>query len=330
MRVPQTIRDSVVYIYDTTGLLGTGFLVGVPLDEGSDRVFLYVITAKHLVDYSSSVIVSLNGRSGEAIKIATEKANWWFSANAAADVAIAFLPGNADAFSPTCVRFDQLGDDEWMAQRDVGPGDEVIFTGLLQGLPGKDRNRPIIRFGQIAMMNEELIPQETIGGDVQDIDAIMVEARSWGGHSGAPAYVVFSPTRYMGTLELVKQPVVKPRTAWALLGLVAGHWELPARIRLRNQPRGDNRDRERDALVNAGIALVVPAQHIVDLLMRDDVLEHRERMRRQESDLRPVAVQDSIQEPREQGLTQAEFRKALRRVSRKQSSRPARSKRRRR
>jgi hypothetical protein len=282
MRVPDTIRDCVVYIYDGEELLGTGFLIGMPVAEGSERVYLYVATALHLVDGRSATIVSLNGHSGDAIKIDTSGQPWWYSRSPTADVAISFLPGEPAAFTPTCVRFDQIGDDSYFQERDIGPGDEVVFVGLLTGLPGRARNRPVVRLGQIAMMNEELVPQEVAPGVTKDVDAILVEALSWGGHSGSPAFVVFPPTRHMGMIELPKLPVTSPRTQWALLGLVAGHWQLPSSIRLKNVTGHDKRDPEREALVNAGIALVTPAQHIVDLLVREDVLQHREALRRQE------------------------------------------------
>jgi hypothetical protein len=44
------------------------------------------------------------------------------------------------------------GDDAFLDDRRVGPGDEIVFVGLFQGAPGTDRNLPIARFGHIARM----------------------------------------------------------------------------------------------------------------------------------------------------------------------------------
>jgi hypothetical protein len=131
---------------------------------------------------------------------------------------------------------------------------------------------PIARFGQIARMNDELVASEGPGGLVSKLDVIMVEARSWGGHSGSPAFVLFSATRHPGVITLPGIPTSDTRAFWALLGLVSGHWELPVAVRERNAPKLPT---PHSVAINAGIALVAPAQQIVDLLMRDDVVADR-------------------------------------------------------
>lgn len=272
MRVPQAVRDCVVYLYQDEDLLGTAFCVGIPVpNEPMGTVWNYIVTARHIVQGMPSPIIRANSVSGEAIRIPTSN-NWWYSNNPTADVAAAFLPEEPD-FKPTVVRPDQIADDEFLAKRDVGPGDEVVFTGLFQGAAGESRNLPIVRFGHIARMNEELSQTMNPSGGIEDIDAIMVEARSWGGHSGSPAIVLFPLTRWLNGITYEELPVEEPRRSWALLGLVSSHWDLPRPIRMKNAPRG--RDPEREAWVNTGIALVVPGQHILDLLFRADIVADR-------------------------------------------------------
>ena len=120
-------------------------------------------------------------------------------------------------------------------------------------------------------MNEEPVHSLGPGNIAQSLDAIMVEVHSWGGHSGSPAYVLFPPTRWMNQLELSNG---EPRSAWALLGLVSSHWNLPAAIQSINEDRVDD---NRKAMVNTGIGLVTSGQHIRDLLLREDVVADRER-----------------------------------------------------
>lgn len=276
MRIPQQVRDCVVYLYDENNALrGTGFVVGVPDEAAVGQAFPYVITAAHVVKPHSKINVRYNSKSGMAESRDTSPAlDWWASETLGADVACAhFCPPD---LAVSMIRPDQIADDAFLIEEDIGPGDEVVFSGLFIRTPGKSRNLPVNRFGQIARMNEETVPQKLDNGDVEERDAILVEGRSWGGHSGSPAFIVFPMTRYMGQLRGVGD---SPRDNWALLGLVLGHWDLPSPIRLANQI-GD--DKEREAMVNSGIALVGPGQHILDLVNRPDVVEHRKDMREQE------------------------------------------------
>ncbi len=300
MRVPQAVRDCVVYLYDGDELLGTGFCVGIPeTDEPTSAVWNYIVTARHVVQGIPSPIIRTNSVSGEAIHIQTSPDNWWHSHDPTADVASAFLPAEPD-FKPTVVRPNQIADDEFLVVREVGPGDEVVFTGLFQGAAGESRNLPIVRWGHIARMNEELVQTESPSGDIEEIDAIMVEAHSWGGHSGSPAIVLFPFDRWMDGVTRIQVPTDDPRTSWALLGLVSSHWDLPSPVKMKNAPRG--RDPEREALVNAGIALVVPGQHILDLLFRDDIATDRKRRQAQGKGPRPTAAQASEQPEGPNGL----------------------------
>lgn len=74
--------------------------------------------------------------------------------------------------------------------------------------------------------------------------------------------------------------------AWTLLGLVSSHWELPASLRndmdLDAHWLDEEEGESNRVTVNAGMALVVPGQHILDLLNRDDVARDRERRRARE------------------------------------------------
>jgi hypothetical protein len=157
----------------------------------------------------------------------------------------------ADALGPLAhdhgilrlINTDLLADNNFLREKDIGTGDDVAFIGLFSESPGDERNRPIVRLGNVARMNEELSPQEYQSGQMTWIDAILVEARSWGGHSGSPALVLFPVNRQPGTLVIPQYPTDPfppddpderaaweaamakrpPREDFALLGLVVGH-----------------------------------------------------------------------------------------------------------
>lgn len=93
--------------------------------------------------------------------------------------------------------------------------------------------------------------------------AYLVEARSWGGQSGSPvlwtAEFTFKP----------KKPDVKPeektrKRVSALLGVVSSHFDIQQKAQSKSNILNDITTR-----LNTGIAIVVPAHTIKDLIMND-------------------------------------------------------------
>lgn len=269
MRLNESFRRCVAYLYRDQDLLGSAFVMAV---EDGGLQWLYVVTAGHIVPPGNEVIVRANDAAGGVVRIPIEPDSWRRPETPLADVAVAPLDLDpSDRLELVVVTDQHLATTEFVTERDVGPGDEIAFVGLFSGSPGAERNLPIIRFGNIARMNEEPVPTDHTGGSAL-LDAIMVEARSWGGHSGSPAFVLFPATRHPGFLELPSWPITDRTQMVALLGVVSGHWSIPQQIRLKNTSVTDV---EGEVAINAGIALITPAQHIHDLLFRADVVEDR-------------------------------------------------------
>ncbi|MCA1703536.1 MAG: hypothetical protein LC808_09870, partial [Actinobacteria bacterium] len=132
---------------------------------------------------------------------------------------------------------------------EVGEGDEVFFIGLFSEAPGRKRSQPIVRFGNISLMpREPLLLDLGEGSGRIRADAYLVEARSWGGYSGSPAFVYFPPDRHLDSLK---------SKGWgpALLGLVQGHYGIEQEVAFTGDILGSGK-----VPVNAGIAAVIPAQ----------------------------------------------------------------------
>jgi hypothetical protein len=142
----------------------------------------------------------------------------------------------------------------------------VFFVGLFSEHPGVERNQPILRFGNISMMpGEKLLVN--LGDSSARIRAYLVEARSWGGHSGSPAFVYFPPDRFGNSISVgMTLPIF-------LLGLVQGHYDIKSDVKFIGDVE------EGQVAINAGIAAVVPAQEIYDLLMSGEVLAERDEAR---------------------------------------------------
>lgn len=273
MLVPDEIRKCVVFLcyQDSSGLrlAGTAFFVNVPM-EGLGRVDVYLVTAKHVIEkigqksIDQKVYVRMNLKDGGTEKVPTHIDHWIFHPeDPSIDVAV--LP-----WVPTATQVVFLSIPSWMAVTDqviadegIGPGDEVFITGLFVNHYGKRRNLPIIRIGNIALMPEEPVQTKQFGL----IDAYLIECRSIGGLSGSPAFVHLAEARLVNKEVQMKLPLFY----W--LGLVHGHWDL--KVQDTDSLLVDLFNVER---VNMGIAIVVPAVKVMEVIDQEETVEHRRRV----------------------------------------------------
>jgi len=265
MLLPDTTRKSVVYLgidVSEGGLKkisyrGTGFLMGMPADKIPGAWFGYLVTAKH-------VAIQLNGKDfyirantidGKSIDInAPKEVNWHFHpTDSAADVAIC-------RFDPPPRTIDSLGvpaaailKEEVRKSKGFGVTDQVFITGLFVYHQGNKKNIPIIRLGNIAMT-----PDERIQTSMGEMEAYLIEARSIGGLSGSPVFLIEDfPS---GEMRI------------HLLGLIHGHWNVAPEIITDNLVE----DVGIKAGVNVGIAIVTPAEKILDVLNCKELVSWRE------------------------------------------------------
>jgi len=214
---------------------------------------LYVVTARHLIDLGrqqGGLGIRVNLIEGETRDILTEPDGW--VSHPTADVA-ARRVDTLDGLDVRVITTFQFVTDQYLATQDL-LGEPVFFVGLFTMHPGQHRNQPIVRFGEVAMLPGEDVTFEPLPGTEMRMAAFLVEAHSWGGHSGAPAFV-----RHPFIVTPGPNPVVRiglPKVT--LLGVVAGHYDLP-----RDLPQELARATVAE---NAGIAVVVPAQRILEVL----------------------------------------------------------------
>lgn len=244
----------------------TGFFVAVPLNE---ELFVpYVITARHVLDKSrpyGNLYVRINRKEGGFEDFEAPQDEW--TTHLPTDVAVCRVAISIDDFDLLAPQLNVLATDEYVQSRSISEGDEVFFVGMFSQHPGMERNQPIVRFGNISLMPREKIQVElSPGASSVPIDAYLVEARSWGGHSGSPAFVYFPPDRQPGRIIVGQSEVV-------LLGLVHGHYEIEQDVAFIGDVLGSGK-----VPVNAGIAVVVPAQKIIDTLMQPELVEERRRV----------------------------------------------------
>jgi hypothetical protein len=150
----------------------------------------------------------------------------------------------------------------------IGIGDDVFTVGLFTYHAGTQRNMPIVRYGNVAMLPDEPIQ---VGDGFAEV--YLIEARSIGGLSGSPVFVR-KTTSLPITSEHLTERKLDGLGRLFFLGMMRGHWDINESD--LNKPSFIH-DRRRG--VNLGIGMVVPAAKILEVINHPDLVAlraHRE------------------------------------------------------
>ena len=254
--------------------IGTGFLLVKSLghdDEDNTSTSgrapqyfaVYVVTTRHTItDYRDQPIyLRLNTTDGGFEDVPTKSSDWY--PHPKTDVAVLDLSSidrPAEIFDLSCLPFTMLATKEYLDENLIVEGQEIFMLGLFISHPGKKQALPIVRFGNISLMDRESVAVFLSRKDREDrnesqIEAYLIEARSMGGLSGAPVLFYNPPlgsqvvNRKGSTAEALMSRFQLP----ILLGLVHGQY--------------DEIFTGTAYLTNAGISIVVPAEKIRDVIM---------------------------------------------------------------
>lgn len=305
MRVPDVVTRSVIFLGELKVLgkpraganfaslqpRGTGFIVGQPSEFGDGHIsrFLYLVTARHVIDGLKSARCGgrINRKDGtaEMIDLGTR---WWFHPSDPKNIDIAVIPfgghyGNPEEFEYSVIPTESFATDQTITDMQMGVGDEVFLTGLFAHNLNSGPNRPIVRMGNIALLAGEPI----IAGP-RKMRAHLIEARSIGGLSGSPAFIrqtvsiVFAHPTEFKERELYRrmQPNEVPSDALSitgvgpfyLLGLMHGHWDILP------EQKNEIFVSDEKGTVNMGIALVVPAAQILEVINQPELADMRRKL----------------------------------------------------
>lgn len=144
------------------------------------------------------------------------------------------------------------------------------MVGRYSPQEGTEANTPVVRYGHIALMNKEPLKHEYYG----EQESFMVEMRSIGGYSGSPVMAYKRPysPKYgegEGTPGVKLVGDLKQR----LLGMDWGHFD--ERVLLEYDVNGHRVKTTMVAKRGSAMAGVVPAWHIMELLMHPKLVEAR-------------------------------------------------------
>jgi hypothetical protein len=273
----RSIRDAE----DGVATGGCGFIVSVN-SRHPNWHYCYLVTNKHVID-GGNHFVRFNTLDDTGVVEAPPEA-WTVSAGD--DLA--------------AVPYDRPGKEvEWLAistktfveescEIEGWPiflGDEVLLPGRFISHDGRQRNKPVLRFGNVSMLPDAKVPVQTETGDQV---AFLVECRSLSGFSGSPAFITLSDSRL--SFEK-KQRGWTPR-GLRFLGVDCGHFPFWSNVREKKDTRSTI---HQDMYVetNSGIAVVVPAGRLRALLNQDHFVKAREAADRRRDEVLRTAVADT-------------------------------------
>lgn len=317
--VPTELLKCVVFLgyrdgAGTDRFMGSGFWVSRPGPEDikTELRHTYLVTANHVIDdikkqvsASSSVRFRINTKEGGQKWEDAPICCWKAHPDPGADLAICKIRLDNDLWDhfawPTEAFVTPVSflDD---GGREILHGDELAIAGLFSPHVGEKRNIPIVRTAHVAA----LLGEPILNRDSQPMSAYLVECRSIGGLSGSPVfYDIFqAKDKHLGAERIVRVPI-----KWRLLGVMHGHFDAP-------DVMPDSKAEQEKILINMGIAIVVPAQRIIEVLemFNKDEAEEAERFRLKK---RSLVSPDSLASESVPEFTQQDFESALRKASRR-------------
>ena len=258
-------------------LLGSGVIMS---HEQRGIMFPYFVTARHVVDniiaeaesYPGGLWVHFNDNRGRPHRASVPAiyGNGYWEHHPDEKVDLAITPLREYIVKPTLkgishVPSHMLIRDEQFHKNGIGVGDEVFVVGLFHFVTGETKNTPIVRVGNLAMIPDDRI----YTGDRGFVEAYLVDIRSIGGLSGSPVFVResirvtpenSSPQRWMSG-------------NFYMLGIMHGSWYIDPKTLHSLQPTTVSHE---DLGLNVGVAVVVPARKVRDLIMEGPMKKERD------------------------------------------------------
>lgn len=263
-RVPDRWLQCVSFLYATSadaarreGAGGTGAVIHVVEPVSGSRV-RFLLTNAHVAERAGAVTLNRVDGSLGIVELSADLWEW----GGTDDFALCPLPLE----EPSTWRVSGLDWDGWAITREdvdafgVGPGDDVAMAGRLVGYDGRERNTPVVRSGTVAMMPGEPVRD----GRGLDVEAFLTDMRSFSGFSGSPTFLLINPGSWRG----YDRPIDFGQGHHMLLGVDAGHTRVKAPVWQGTEQVPGMAVRE-----NSGMAIVVPAWRITDLLHSEPLRE---------------------------------------------------------
>lgn len=263
--IPPQVKQVVAFVFieKSDGKLeanGTAFFVGLPDELNPERSYVYLVTAKHVLQNTEGgplfpvVYVRLDKKDGSAeivklpIIASGDKRTVFFHDVPTVDLAVVPALPDEKVFDFKFLPVSVLLESDTLHTHNIAEGTEVFFTGLFTPHVGEQRNYPIVRFGRVALMTPE-----RINWNGMKTELYLIESGSYGGNSGSPVFFYLGADRLLGSIT------VGPPELY-LAGVMKGAFQEGRPIRA--VPTSETPF----SVANIGIAAVVPAPKLREIL----------------------------------------------------------------
>ena len=236
-------------------LVGTAFAVAVEVGEG--EAFNYLVSTREVVRRSikfNRICVRYLLADGGYVDTPTIPYDDWYPhPDPKSDIAVHSMTETPSDVQLQPVPMSMLTSDREVKSLGVGPGDRLLSVGQFQPHPERSGPRPVISHGSVYLM-PQLVATRVLGPDStpMEVEGYLAEWRAWGGGAGSP---VFRRS---------------PQGDTVLLGMVHSH------------VHAEDPEAMGEALLDGqlneefGIAVVVPAQRVREVLEAGPIAEARE------------------------------------------------------
>lgn len=276
-RILDSSLRSVVYLYrsfheadEGVNIGGSGFLVSIPCQNfPPPNHHVYAVTNKHVIA-GGAIHVRLNTKSGGKLVMQAKNSNWFCATND--DLAVIALGNLPDAASVITIPAECFVTREFVKEHDIGIGDEVVMLGRFISREGVQQNSPTARFGHISQMPGDPMTIVIDGKEHIQDEAFLCEVRSIGGYSGSPVMVLPNNMYSRNGKQLSSKKGI-------LLGVDFCHvpnWTEASDDKGRPLPHIR-------VPLNSGMAGVIPAWKLQELIMSDGPVKQRARAEESEA-----------------------------------------------
>ena len=270
MQVDDLVRKTVVFLgLEANGTflpLGTGTLCGY--DAGQGDTYLFVATAKHVIDRISgdTIYARMNRRDGSCSVIKIPKDSFCLEPERPdTDIIVYTFIFDPGLFDCLLIPVNRKSFVKSFAVWEITIGDEVCVTGLYTSHYGQLRNIPILRVGHIAAM-----PEEPVSTEQGYVEGYLVELHSIAGLSGSPVFVT-PPMIYN---DKKKGLQFRDGHMHMPIGILIGHHVIESKedeIVVPKFQRAGSGEPPNLLQKNTGFGVVIPIERIFEMFDRPDV-----------------------------------------------------------
>ena len=331
--VPDPLLKCVVFLgyKDAHGddhFMGTAFWVARPRSEEFPDRFraTYLVTAAHVIEDIKTEVgekglvqFRVNLKEGGQKWESTPLCCWRSHHDPGADLAVFKVDLNVNLWDHFAWGEESFATKNSVALdggRRIEHGDDLAIAGLFSSHAGTGRNIPIVRTAHVAALPDEPV-RNGKGNSMKGV--FLVECRSIGGLSGSPVFydIYAAKEKHLGESRFVRTPI-----KWRLMGVMHGHFNAPDVM-----PDAVASEAERKKiLINMGIAIVVPAEKISEVLatfMDEEKRELEEFRKTRMATIQPDSLANEVEmqtTPQGEEIpipTEGQFLSDLQKVSRK-------------